>query len=206
MKTTITREQALRWTTQGLLVLLVLAVAYIGVLYFRLGEIETSMAQSDKAAQESGAALAKTQAQLKATNAKVAELEAKQREAEDLKVLLAKLESQIIPVLEAAGKAGKPEARAAAVAGVGLIGQMAHGVNYDPAVGALVRALSIDKSNCVASLAVSLAGAKTIEIAPDCQALLPGAAAAEAKPAADTKPAASPAGDTGKAAAPAGKS
>ena len=205
----VSRETALRWIAQGTTVLFLLVAVYAATLYMKVDEFESSASQaraeSDKASQASAAARKKMQDELKAANAKATGLEQKQREADSLKALLAKLEPQLAPLLEAGGKAGKPDARAAALAGIGLIRQIAHGANDDAALGVLVRALAIDKANCIAGLALNLGGNKTIEVAPDCQGLLP-APAAEAKPAADAKPAAAPAGAAGKAAQPAGKS
>ena len=169
----------------------------------KVGELESAASQaqadSQKANRDGATASKKLQDDLKAANAKAAELGGKQRESDTIKALLAKIEPQLAPVLEAAGKAGKPDVRAAALAGLGLIGQIAHGANHEAALGALDRALAVDKGNCVAGLAVNLSSTKKVEVAADCQALLP-VPAANAKPAADAKPAAAPAGDAGKAA------
>ena len=206
MKANVTREQALRWGIQGMLVVLVLVAAFAVVQYMKADEIESTLSQvraeSQKASQDAAAARKKIQDELKAANAKVAALEGKQREADNLKALLAKIEPQVAPVLEAAAKAGKPESRAAALTGIGLIRQIAHGANHDAALGALGRALALDKGNCVAGLAVNLGGAMKVEVAPDCQALLPAAdakPAADTKPAADAKPVAAPESGVGKA-------
>ena len=209
MAMNVSREKALSWIAQGATVLLLLVAAYAVMLYLKVDELETSVSQvradSDKAGQASAAARKKMQDELNAASARAAELEKKQRETDNMRALLAKIEPQVAPMLEAAAKAGKPDARAAAITGVGLLRQIARGANDDAALGALVRALAIDKANCVAGLALNLGGNKTIEVAPDCQALLP-APAAGAKPAAEAKPAAAPAGGAGKAAQPAGKS
>lgn len=203
MKMNVTREQGLRWGVQGMMVVLVLVAAFAVTQYMKASELEAAasqaQAESQKASQDMAAARKKLQDDLKAANAKAAALEAKQRESDAIKALLAKIEPQVAPVLEAAGKAGKPDARAAALAGVGLIGQMAHGANHEAALGALDRALAVDKGNCVAGLAVNLSSTKKVDVAADCQALLP-APAADAKPAANAKPAAAPAGAAGKAA------
>ncbi len=208
MKMNVTREQGLRWVAQATMVVLVLVAAFAVTQYMKVSELESAasqtQAESQKASQDWATARKKMQDDLKAANAKAAELEAKQRESETMKALLAKIEPQVAPVLEAAGKAGKPDVRAAALAGLGLIGQIAHGANHEAALGALDRALAVDKSNCVAGLAVNLSSTKKVEVGADCQALLP-APAANANPAADAKPAAAPAGDAGKAAQPAGK-
>lgn len=218
MKMNITREQGLRWGLQGMMVALVLVAAFAVAQYMKVGEIESSLSQvqaeSQKASAEAAAARIKMQDELKAANAKAAELEGKQRETDRFKALLAKIEPEVAPILEAAGKAGKPDVRTAALAGLGLIGQIAHGANHEAALGALDRALALDKGHCVAGLAVNLGSTRKVDVAPDCQALLPGpATTAEAKPAADAKPAAAPAalpaalpsGGAGKAAEPAGK-
>ena len=218
MKMNVTREQALRWAAQGMMAILILVAAFAVTQYLKVSELQSSVAaaqaESQKASQDAAAARKKMQDELKAVNARAAQLEGKQRETDNMKALLAKLEPQIARVLEAAGKAGKPDVRAAALAGVGLIGQIAHGANHEAALGALDRALALDKGNCVAGLATNLSSTKKVEVASDCKALLPGPAAAAApKPAADAaadaKPAAAPAavptGGAGKAAEPAGK-
>ena len=212
MKTNMTQEKALRWTAQGLTVLVVLAVAVAAMLYFKLNELDASLSQaradSDKANQAALATRTKLQGELKAAGAKLAAQEQQQNEAAKLKTLFAKVEPQVTAALEAAAgaKASKPEARAAALAGLGLIGQLVRGTNNEAALASLDRALVVDKANCVAGLAVNLGGAKKIEVTPDCQALLPEApAASEAKPAAAAKPDAAPAGGAAKAAVPAAK-
>ena len=209
MTMNVTREQGLRWGLQGMMVALVLVAAFAVSQYMNVGELESAASQaqadSQKASRDWATARKMMQDDLKTANAKAAELGGKQRESDTIKALLAKIEPQLAPVLEAAGKAGKPDVRAAALAGLGLIGQIAHGANHEAALGALDRALAVDKSNCVAGLAVNLSSTKKVEVAADCQALLP-APPADAKPAADARPAAAPAGDAGKAARPAGKS
>lgn len=205
----INKEKMMRWAFEASVVLLVLVAAIAVVLYFKVDELEASLAQaradSDNAAQASGAAARKMQEQIKAATAKAAELELKQREPENMKALLAKVEPQVVPILEAAAaaKTSKPETRVATLTAIGLIGQIAHGANHDASLGVLLRALAIDKTNCVAGLALNLGGAKSIEVAPECQSLLP-APAAEAKPASDAeaKPEAAP--TAAPAAAPAG--
>jgi hypothetical protein len=212
MKMNITQEKALRWTAQGLTVLVVLAVAVAAMLYFKINEIEASASQeraeSEKTSQAAAAARKKLQDELKAAGGKLAALEQQQNDADKLKTLLAKVEPQVAVALEAVAgaKSSKPDARAAALAGLGVIGQIARGSKNEAALANLDRALVVDKANCVASLAVNLGGAKKIEVAPDCQALLPSApAASEAKPAAGAKPDAAPAGGAAKVAPPAAK-
>lgn len=201
MTLNVTREQGLRWAAQGMAVALVLVAAFAVSQYMKVGELESAasraQADSQKANRDWATASKTMQDDLKAANAKAAELGEKQRESDTIKALLGKIEPQVAPVLEAAGKAGKPDVRAAALAGLGLIGQMAHGANNEAALGALDRALAVDKGNCVAGLAVNLSSTKKVEVAADCQALLP---------AADARPATQPAGDAGKASQPAAKS
>jgi len=212
MKTKITQEKALRWAAQGLTVLVVLVAAVAVNLYFEIDELEATLSQaraeSDKASQAAAAARKKLQDELNAAKTKSAALEQRQREADNMKALLAKMEPQLAAVLEAVvnAKTSKPDARAAALTSLGVIGQIARGTNNEAALAALERALGIDKANCVAGLAVNLGGAKKIDVAPDCRALLPAApASSEAKPAAEAKPDAAPAGGAAKAALPAAK-
>jgi len=216
MAAKVTKEQALRWAAQGLTILVVLAVAIAANLYFKIDELEATLSQAradaDKAGQAASAARKKLQDELNAAKTKSAALEQQQRDADTMKTLVAKMEPQLAAVLEAVAgaKTSKPDARGAALTGLGVIGQIAHGTNNEAALAALDRALAIDKANCVAGLAVNLGGTKKVEVAPDCQALLPAApAAAEAKPAAvEAKPAAveaKPAAAAKPDAAPAGK-
>jgi hypothetical protein len=218
MKANIAPEKALRLTALGLTVLLVLAAAAAGMLYFKLDEVETSAsrakAESDQAIQAAAVERKKQHDLIKGAGAMLADLEQRQNDADKLKTLLSRLEPQIAAALETAAgaKAAKPEARAAALAGLGLVGQIVRGSDNEMALATLDRALLIDKANCVAGLAVNLGGVKKIEVTPDCQALLPGAPAAgeikpaaETTPAAGTKPEAAPAGGAAKAAAPAAK-
>jgi hypothetical protein len=132
------------------------------------------------------------QGQLKAANAKLAEAEQKQRELEMAKVLLGKLEPDVVPVLEASARAGKPAAKGAALATIGVIGQVVHGPKHEAALNAYDRALVADKENCAAMLGLALSGdTKGLTPAAECQALVPVAASSnEAKaaaPAADKK-------------------
>ena len=221
MSTNVTREQGRRWVAQAMMLALVLVAAYAVTQYMTIGQLESAVSQaqaeSQKASQDWATMRKKMQDDLKTANAKVAELEAKQRESDAIRTLVVNIEPQVAPILEAAGKTGKPDVRATALAGLGLIGQIAHDVNHEAALGALDRALALNKGNCVAGLAVNLSSTKKVDVAADCQALLPAPAsnakpapvanpASDAKPAADTKPATAPAGDAGKAAQPAAKS
>jgi hypothetical protein len=186
----MTREQGLRWTSYGLLVLVVLAGAYAGMLFLKADEAESAAAQARKATDEASASLAKAQTQLRTANARVTELEQKARELDTARALLGKLEPDVVPALEAAGKGGKPAARGAALATAGIIGQIVHGSKHEAALSALDRALAADKESCAAALARNRAGDKQLDVTPECQAILPVAAAAAPKPAA---PAAAPA-------------
>lgn len=217
------------------IVLGVLALAFAAVAAMfvgKAGDLETSLAEAQasasKAQQDAQAAKKKSDEALKAANAKIAALEADRAEAEKLKLLLASVEPQISPALEAASRVrvGKPDARAAGLVGLGLIGQVAHGTKHEASLQTLDRALAIDPANCAAIHAVNLGGAKKIDVTPECAALLPAPAPAaapaaspapakdakpadakpaEAKPAADAKPAAEakPAAPAAAAAAPA---
>jgi len=212
MNAKVTKEQALRWAAQGLTVLVVLAVAGAVNFYYKVDELEATLSQAradaDKASQAAAAARKKLQDELNAAKTRSAALEQQQREADTMKILVVNMEPQLAPVLDAvaSAKTSKPEARAAALTGLGVIGQMVRGTNSEAALAVLERALAIDKTNCVAGLAVNLGGAKKVEVAPDCQALLPAApAASEAKPAAEAKPDAAPAGGAPKASQPAAK-
>lgn len=204
MKLNVTQDKALRWAVQGLTILLVLVAAGAVMLYLKADELDTTLvrmrAEADKDNQSAAAMRKKLQDEAKAASSKSAELEQKLGEVDKLKTLLSKVEPQLVPVLEAAAKAGKADARAASLAGLGLIGQIAHGAGNEAALALHDRVLAIDKGNCVASLAVNLGGVKKIEVTPECQALLPAAAANEAKPASSAVPAAAPAaGKAGKA-------
>ncbi len=184
----------------GVLALIFAAVAamFVG----QVGDLEASLAEAQanasKAQQDAQAAKKKADDALKAANTKLAALEAERAEAEKLKKLLASVEPQIAPALEAASRVrvGKPDARAAGLVGLGLIGQVANGTKHEAALQSLDRALAIDPANCAAIHAVNLGGAKKIDVTPECAALLPApapapaaAAAASPAPAKDAKPA-----------------
>lgn len=160
--------------------------------------LNDAQANAAKAQQDAQAQRKKGEDALKAATTKIAALEQERAEAAKLKVLLATVEPQVAPILEAASRAktGKPDARAAGLVGLGLIGQVAHGTKHEAALATLDRALAIDGANCAAGLAVNLGGAKKVDVTPDCAALLPAPVAAPAAAA----PAAAPAA---KAAAPA---
>ena len=186
--------------------LLLLVAIYAATLFMKVGELEAANEAAQKGGQVAAASLKSVQDSLAAASAKLADLEKKQREAESLKALLVSAEPQVTSALEAAGKSGKPDARAAALAGLGVIGQISRGASNEAALAVLERAIALDKTNCVAGLATNLGGAKKIDVAPECQSLLPGVAAAApaATPAAPAKPAA-PAPEAAKAAPAADK-
>ncbi len=194
------------------LVFLVVVFAALTAMFFaKSNDLEAALtdaqANTTKAQQDAQALRKKGEDALKAANAKIAALEQERADVEKMKVLLGAVEPHLAPVLEAASRAkgAKPDARAAGLAGLGLIGQIAHGQKHDASLATLERALAIDSANCPASLAINLSGAKKLDVTPECAALLPAAPAAkDAKPAAEAKPAADakPAPDA-KPAAPA---
>ena len=217
----VSREKAMQWTAQGAIVVLVIVAAIAAIEFMKANDLEATLAQmqasSEKANQDSGMARKKLQDELKAASAKAADLEQKQRYYESMKALLGKVEPQVVTALENSAKAGKPDMRAAALNGVGLIGQLTHGPAHEPALAALNRALTLDKNNCVAGLAINMSGVNKVEVNPDCQSILPQPPAAEApKPAPAAGDAAkaptpadagkAPAGEAGKAPVPAAKS
>jgi len=193
------REQGFRIAAQGLVVVVVLVAAYAVSLYLKVDELESSVSQAQaeaqKATQDAAAARKKLGDDLNAANARATAAEGRLRQAESLKALLAKVEPQATPALEAAAKAGKPEVRSALLAGAGLVGQIVHGVDHDASLGVLVRALALDKNNCSAALGINLVGAKTVEIPAACDGILPAAKPAGAAPtvAVPAAPAAAPA-------------
>jgi len=195
MKLNMSKDKAQRVMLQVALALFLVAAAFAAMQFMKVGETEAALEQAVKSGQETSAALAAAQGRLTAANAKLAELEKKQQAADSLKVLMSSIEPQIAPVLEAAGRAGRPNQRAAALTALGLIGQAAHGASNEGALSALERAFAIDKTYCPAGLAINLSGTKTLELAPECEAFLPvvDAKAADAKPAAPAAPAAAPA-------------
>jgi hypothetical protein len=199
----MSKDKVQRLVLQVALALFLLAAGFAAMQFMKVSDLEAASAHAAKTNEETAAALKGAQTKLVAANARLAELEKKQRESDSLKTLLGSVEPQIAPALEAAGRAGKPNTRAAALAGLGLIGQVVHGANNDIAVSNLERALALDKTNCPAGLGVNLSGLKKVELPPECQAFLPVATTdgkPEAKPAAgDAKPEAQPA----KPAAPA---
>ena len=195
-----------RFVALALVLPVLVFAALSAMLAAKSGELEGALseaqANASKAQQDAQAQRKKGDDALKAANAKIATLEQERAEAEKLKALLASVEPQLAPVLEAASRAktGKPDVRAAGLVGLGLIGQVAHGVKHEAALASLDRALAIDGANCAAGLAINLGGAKKVDLAPECAALLPAAPAAasaapaapaakDAKPAADAKPA-----------------
>jgi membrane-associated protease RseP (regulator of RpoE activity) len=180
MKGNMTRETGLKWTAYALLVLVVLAGTYAGFLFLQVDEAESASRAARKAADDASGAAAKAQAQIKIATNRATEAEQK---LELTKNLLAKLEPEVAPVLEAGGRTGKPSTRAASLATLGLIGQIVHGPKHEAALNALDRAMVADKDNCPAVVALKLSGEKDIEVSAECQSLMPAVAAAPAKPA-----------------------
>jgi len=207
MKLNMSKDKAQRVMLQVALALFLVAAAFAAMQFMKVGETEARLEQAVKSGQETNAALAAAQGKLTAANIRVAELEKKQQAADSLKVLMSSIEPQVAPMLEAAGKAGRPNQRAAALTALGLIGQTAHGLSNEGALSALERAFAIDKTYCPAGLAINLSGTKKLELAPECEAFLPviDAKAADVKPAAPAAPAAAAPADAAKAAPAAAK-
>lgn len=184
-------EKNTKMLVQGLLVLSLVAIGYAAMQQLKVGEAESASAQARKSAEDATAAAGGLQAKLTAASKRLAELEKKQSEADSLKALLTSVEPQVQQALEASARTAKPPAKAALLAGAGLIGQITHGANADTAIATLERALAADKANCPAALAINLSATKKVDVAEECQAFLPVAAApVGAKPAAAAAPAA----------------
>lgn len=194
-----------RFIPAVLAVVALIFAALAAMFSSQVGELEAALSEAQvnvaKAQQDAQAQRKKADEALKAAAAKIAALEQERAEAAKLTILLASVEPQLAPVLEAASrvKAGKPEARAAGLVGLGLIGQIAHGMKHEAALATLERALQIDGANCAAGLGINLAGIRKVEVSAECAALLPAAPAApvaaptaaaakEVKPAAEAKP------------------
>lgn len=189
MKTKIAPEKMLRWGLQGALVLVVIVAAYSATLHSRIDELQGAIEMEKKATADTAAAGKKISDELRALKTKAAASDARLAEADALKAALTRAQPAVGTALEAAAKAGKPDARANLLAGAGVIAQIAGGAKNEAAVAILDRAMALDKANCAAGLGAQAAG-KPVELAADCQP--PAAAAAPAAPAA-------------KAAAPAAK-
>jgi len=183
MKLNMSKDKAQRVMLQVALALFLVTAAFAAMQFMKVGETEARLEQAVKSGQETNAALAAAQGRLTAANARLADLEKKQQAADSLKVLMSSIEPQIAPVLEAVGKAGRPNARAAALTALGLIGQSAHGAGNEGALSTLERAFAIDKTYCPAGLAINLSGTKKLELAPECEAFLPVSDAKAAAPA-----------------------
>ena len=194
MKMSISKDKLV---LQIVLALFLIAVGYAAMTHMKVGELESALQMASRTGEDAGTQLKGAQAKLTAATARVAELEKKQKEADSLKALLGSIEQQILPVLEASTKTAKPNVRANVLAGVGIIGQVSHGVDNEAALAALERALAADKANCPAGLALNMSASKKSELPAECQAFLP-VSAAEAKPAA-AAPAAAPKADAPKA-------
>ena len=189
MKLNMSKDRAQRLILQVALALFLISAGAAIMQFMKANALEIDLDQAVKSGQDANMLLAAAEAKLAAANTRLADVEKKQQAADGLKVLMSSIEPQIAPVLEAAGKAGKPNARAAALTTLGLIGQTAHGASNEDALAVLERAFAIDKTYCPAGLAINLSGTKKLELAPECEAFLPvvdakAAAAPAAKPAA----------------------
>lgn len=181
------------------LVVIVIAVAAVAAMFFlknanlheAMAEKDAEVAKIQEAADAAQQQVKQVQGDLKAANDKIAELQQERAKADRLRLLLAQVEPQLDAWLEAAAqtKGAKPEARAAALTIVGLIGQVSRGPSNATALAALDRALAMDKTNCVATLALGASGTRTVRVTPECAALLP-AEAPSAKDAGNEKAAA----------------
>ncbi len=189
MKLDMSKDRAQRLILQVALALFLIAAGIAIMQFMKANALEIDLDQAVKSGQDANVLVAAAEAKLAAANTRLVDVEKKQQAADGLKVLMSSIEPQIAPVLEAAGKAGKPNARAAALTTLGLIGQTAHGASNEDALAVLERAFAIDKTYCPAGLAINLSGTKKLELAPECEAFLPvvdakAAAAPAAKPAA----------------------
>ncbi len=189
MKLDMSKDRAQRLILQVALALFLIAAGIAIMQFMKANALEIDLDQAVKSDQDANVLVAAAEAKLAAANTRLVDVEKKQQAADGLKVLMSSIEPQIAPVLEAAGKAGKPNARAAALTTLGLIGQTAHGASNEDALAVLERAFAIDKTYCPAGLAINLSGTKKLELAPECEAFLPvvdakAAAAPAAKPAA----------------------
>ena len=189
MKLNMSKDRAQRLILQVALALFLISAGAAIMQFMKANALEIDLDQAVKSGQDANMLLAAAEAKLAAANTRLADVEKKQQAADGLKVLMSSIEPQIAPVLEAAGKAGKPNVRAAALTTLGLIGQTAHGASNEDALAVLERAFAIDKTYCPAGLAINLSGTKKLELAPECEAFLPvvdakAAAAPAAKPAA----------------------
>lgn len=189
MKLNMSKDRAQRLILQVALALFLISAGAAIMQFMKANALEIGLDEAVKSGQDANMLLAAAEAKLAAANARLADVEKKQQAADGLKVLMSSIEPQIAPVLEAAGKAGKPNVRAAALTTLGLIGQAAHGASNEDALAVLERAFAIDKTYCPAGLAINLSGTKKLELAPECEAFLPvvdakAAAAPAVKPAA----------------------
>lgn len=187
MSTDNTQQNGQRWATLGLAILFLAAAGFAGMQKFRADELDLVLANSRAEAGKQQALMTGLATNIKTLTDKIAALEAQQKDAASLKALVAAAEPQIGATLEAVvnAKTAKPDAKAAALAGMGVVGQAAHGANHEAALALHNRALTLDAGNCAARLGLSLGGVKDVEIPANCSALLP--AAAPAAPAAEAK-------------------
>lgn len=196
MKMSIPKEKLV---LQGVLGLLLIAAAYGAWLQMKVGDLESNVQMANKTGEDTNTQLKGALAKLAAANTKLMELEKKQKETDSLKTLLASIDQHLYPALEGAAKTAKPNVRANILAGVGLIGQLSHGLNNESAIAALDRAVTSDKTNCPAGIALNMSGAKQLELPAECQAFLPVAEVKPAAPAPAAAPAAAAKADAPKA-------
>lgn len=196
MKMDFLSDAVKRWATIGLVILLVLVSALAAMMYRKQADLEASLAQmraeAGKGDATQAASMAKLQDDIKAANGKLAKLEQARLESDKLKALLVAKEPFVNLVLETVGntKGNEANVRVAALTSLAVIRQITRGANNPAALTLLDQALAIDGINCVARLAVNLGGARKVDVAPECAALLPAEApAAEAMPAPENKPA-----------------
>jgi hypothetical protein len=189
MKGSMTREGALRITSYILLVLVIIAAAWGWMQHTKAEEAQAELDGIKKVVSDAATASSRTSAQLKTMTSRMTQLEQQGREMDTYKAIFAKIEPEVVPVLEAAGRSGKPATRAAALTTAGIIGQIAHGPDHEPAASAFDRALVIEKENCGAIVAMNMGG-KKVDLPEDCKSMMPAAAAA---------PSAAPAGGAAKA-------
>lgn len=180
------QQNGQRWGTLVLVILLLASAGYAAMMTLRANDLDAMLAVSRTEATRQQGMLTNLTKDIKGLTGKLAALEQQQKEADTLKALVAAAEPQIGTTLDTVinAKATKPDAKAAALAGMGIVAQAAHGASHEAALALHNRALAADAGNCVARLGLSLGGVKDVEIPPACAALLPATAAGDTKPAA----------------------
>lgn len=187
MSTNNAQQNGQRWGTLGLAVLFLAAAGYAGMQKLRADDLDALLNNTRAEATKQQGMLTGLTKDIKGLTDKIAALEAQQKDAANLKALVAAAEPQLGATLDAVAnaKTTKPDAKAAALASMGVVDQAAHGANHETAIALHNRALTLDAGNCVARLGLSLGGVKDVEIPANCAALMP--AAAPAAPAAEAK-------------------